>query len=46
MNNEQFGMIQQFFDTMPKLVHEFDVENPKTKVVNTVTLEGLASFFA
>jgi|TARA_B100000902_G_C27281557_1_gene902075 hypothetical protein len=46
MNNEQFGMIQTFFDTMPKLVHEFDVENPKTKVVNTVTLEGLASFFA
>lgn len=46
MNNEQFGLIQQFFDTMPKLVHEFEVENPKTKVVNTVTLEGLASFFA
>lgn len=46
MNNEQFQKIQEFFETLPKLVYEFDVENPNTKVVNTVVLEGLASFFA
>lgn len=46
MNNEQFQKIQEFFETLPKLVYEFEVENPNTKVVNTVVLEGLASFFA
>ena len=46
MNNEQFQNVQNFFETMPKLTYEFEVENPKTKVVNTVVLEGLASFFA
>ena len=40
MNNEQFQNVQNFFETMPKLTCEFEVENPKTKVVNTVVLEG------
>lgn len=46
MNSEQFQSIQKFFDTMPKLRHEFVVTNPKTKVDNTIILEGLAAFFA
>lgn len=46
MNSEQFQSIQKFFDTMPKLRHEFVVTNPKTKVDNTIVLEGLAAFFA
>jgi T4 bacteriophage base plate protein len=45
MNAEQFKKIEGFFETMPKLTHTFVVTNPKTKVENTVTLEGLTSFF-
>jgi len=45
MNSQQFKKIEQFFDTMPKLSHTLKVKNPKTGVVNEVTLEGLTSFF-
>lgn len=45
MNTEQFKKIEKFFETMPKLSHTFEVTNPKTKVKNNVTLEGLTSFF-
>ena len=45
LNTKQFQSIQQFFETMPKLQHIVEVENPKTKVVNTITLEGMQSFF-
>ena len=45
MNADQFKKIEKFFETMPKLSHTFTVINPKTKVENTVTLEGLTSFF-
>jgi hypothetical protein len=45
MNSDQFKKIERFFETMPKLTHTFTVENPNTKVENTVTLEGLTSFF-
>jgi len=45
MNTDQFKKIEKFFETMPKLSHTFEVTNPKTKVKNTVTLEGLTSFF-
>ena len=44
--SEQFAKLQQFFMTMPKLKHVVKFKNPKTKKMNTVTLEGLASFFA
>ena len=37
--------IRKFFDGMPKLKHEVEVENPKTKVKSTVTLRGLQDFF-
>jgi len=45
MNSKQFGDVQKFFETMPKLSHEIEVFNPKTEVKSTVTLEGLAAFF-
>tara|TARA_Y100001937_G_scaffold128654_1_gene206520 strand:+ start:4160 stop:4879 length:720 start_codon:yes stop_codon:yes gene_type:complete len=46
MNSIQFKDIEKFFETMPKLTHTITVTNPKTKKENTITLEGLASFFA
>ena len=46
MNSAQFKQIEKFFETMPKLSHTIKVKNPKTKVENDVTLEGLSSFFA
>ena len=46
MNSQQFKEIERFFSTMPKLSHEIEVVNPKTKKKGTVVLEGLASFFA
>ena len=46
MNSAQFKQIETFFTTMPKLSHDIEVVNPKTKKKSTVTLEGLASFFA
>ena len=45
LNSTQFKEVQKFFETMPKLSHDIEVENPETKVKSTVTLEGLASFF-
>ena len=46
LNSSQFKEIEDFFETMPKLSHDIEVENPNTKVKSTVVLEGLASFFA
>lgn len=46
MNSSQFKEIEKFFETMPKLAHTIKVKNPNTKVTNSVTLEGLSSFFA
>ena len=46
LNSKQFKEIEKFFDTMPKLSHEVEIINPKTKVKSTVVLEGLTSFFA
>lgn len=46
MNSVQFKEIEKFFETMPKLQHKLEVENPKTKVKSEVVLEGLTSFFA
>ena len=45
MDSKQFKLIENFFETMPKLSHTLKVTNPKTKVENTVVLEGLTSFF-
>ena len=46
LNTNQFKLIESFFTTMPKLSHTLKVKNPKAKVENDVTLEGLSSFFA
>ena len=45
LSHTQFEKIQQFFETMPTLKHEVEVENPKTKVKSTVTLQGMNDFF-
>jgi len=44
MNTEQFGKMQQFFDTMPKVRHTIKVTNPKTKVESDVVIEGMQNF--
>ena len=46
LNTKQFKLIENFFDTMPKLSHKIKVKNPKTNVESTILLEGLASFFS
>jgi len=46
LNTKQFTLIQEFFETMPKLSHTLKVTNPNTGVENEIVLEGLASFFA
>jgi len=43
---QQFQDVQKFFDTMPKLKHEVEVTNPKTKKKNKIVLQGLNDFFA
>ena len=45
LSSKQFGNIQEFFDTMPKLKHTLTVKNPKTKVERDVVLSGLSDFF-
>ena len=46
MNTKQFKDVQKFFDTMPKLKHEINIKNPKTKKESKITLTGLNDFFA
>ena len=46
LNTKQFKMIEDFFNTMPKLSHTLKVKNPKTEVESEVVLEGLAAFFS
>ena len=46
MNTEQFGKLQKFFDTMPKLRHTITVTNPNTKVESEVIVEGMQNFLA
>jgi len=45
LNSKQYKEVEKFFATMPKLSHTLEVENPNTKVKNTIVLEGLADFF-
>ena len=44
MSSEQLNEIMKFYSTMPKLRHTVKFTNPKTKVKNEVTLEGLSTF--
>ena len=45
MTQQQFELLQEFFNTMPKLRHVINVKNPKTKKKNEILLEGLGDFF-
>ena len=45
LNTKQFEEVQKFFDTMPKLKHTIEVENPKTKVKSKIVSQGLNDFF-
>ena len=44
LDTEQFTKVLNFFETMPKLRHVVEVENPKTKVKSEILLEGLQNF--
>ena len=46
LNTKQFQLIEEFFNTMPKLSHPVKVKNPITEVESSVVLEGLAAFFS
>ena len=46
LSTEIFEKIGQFFNTMPKLTHVEEVENPKTKVTSEVVIQGLDNFFS
>ena len=45
MSQEVFKKVKNFFDTMPQLRHEIEVENPKTKIKSKVVFRGLQDFF-
>ena len=45
MSTDNFDELTNFFSTMPKLIHEIDVKNPKTKKKNKIPIEGFQSFF-
>jgi hypothetical protein len=45
LTSEQFGKIQSFFDTMPKLTHTVDYNCPVCNKAHTILLEGMQSFF-
>ena len=45
LNSSQFKEVENFFTTMPKLLHIVKVTNPNTKVESEIKLEWLQSFF-
>ena len=45
LDRKSFDKLNKFFDTMPQLRHEIEVENPKTKVKSKVVLKGAQDFF-
>ena len=45
LSQKNFDKLKLFFETMPKLKHEIEVENPITKVKSKVTLSGIQDFF-
>lgn len=45
LTNKQFEPIQNFYETMPRLLHKFKVINPNTGVESEYTIEGLQNFF-
>ena len=45
MSSKNFEAVGEFFASMPKLSHDLEVVNPKTKVKSIILIEGLQSFF-
>tara|TARA_Y100000296_G_C5168004_1_gene255765 strand:+ start:1616 stop:2317 length:702 start_codon:yes stop_codon:yes gene_type:complete len=45
LTSGHFALIQDFFQTMPRVKHEVKFKNPNTKKQNKITLEGMQSFF-
>ena len=45
LTNEQLTKIQEFFETAPRLEHNFKITNPKTGVESEYTISGLNNFF-
>ena len=45
LDSKAYKKINDFFDSMPKLKQDVELENPKTKVKTTLTLSGLQDFF-
>tara|TARA_A100001011_G_C14132947_1_gene766245 strand:- start:216 stop:947 length:732 start_codon:yes stop_codon:yes gene_type:complete len=45
LDRATFDKINKFFETMPQLRHEVEIENPKTKVKSKVVLRGAQDFF-
>ena len=45
LTTKQFESIQNFYETMPRLLHKFTVINPNTGVESEYIIEGLQNFF-
>jgi hypothetical protein len=45
LDSKTFNKVQSFYETMPKLMHELEITNPKTNVKSKVVLQGLSDFF-
>jgi len=45
LDRKTFDKLNTFFDTMPQLRHEVEIENPKTKVKSKIVLKGAQDFF-
>lgn len=45
LDRKAFDKLNHFFDTMPQLQHEVEVENPNTKVKSKIVLKGAQDFF-
>ena len=45
VDGKTFEKINKFFESMPQLKHEFEIENPKTKVKSKIVLKGAQDFF-
>ena len=45
LDRKSFDNLNKFFETMPQLRKEIEIENPKTKVKSKVVLKGAQDFF-
>ena len=45
LDRKGFDKINEFFETMPQLRHEIEIENPKTKVKSKVVMKGAQDIF-